>query len=282
MHEYNLIRSKRKTIALQIKDGAVEVRAPLKASKRDIDRFVASKEKWIENKLTKSLARLEKRENFTLNYGDTALYLGKEYPIIARTGDSVGFDDSAGEFYIPPHLSPENIKAAVVQIYKMLARRDLTNKVREFASQMDVKVASVKITGAKTRWGSCSARPAFAQSRIYNINFSWRLIMADGATADYVVVHELAHIREMNHSARFWSIVENILPDYKQRQARLKELQKRLGNENWDIDWDAAYDFFTSIAHRQPGLTRLSETHHPPCTQHNPRRALCQVFCQAV
>ena len=60
--------------------------------------------------------------------------------------------------------------------------------------------------------------------------------MADESTVDYVVVHELAHIKEMNHSSRFWVIVENVLPDYKQRQARLKDLQKRLGNEDWDVN----------------------------------------------
>jgi len=169
-----------------------------------------------------------------------AKYLGKEYPIAARNGDRVGFDDAAGEFYIPPHLPPKNIESAMAQIYKMLAKRDLTNKVINFAKQMDVKVASVKITSAKTRWGSCSARPAFAGSKIYNINFSWRLIMADEAAVDYVVVHELAHTIEMNHSARFWAVVEGVMPDYKERQARLKELAHRLGNENLEINYKAA------------------------------------------
>ena len=247
-HEYTLIRSKRKTIALQIKNGAVEVRAPLQAPKKDIDKFIASKEKWIADRIAKSQERMERRENFTLNYNDNALYLGKEYPITARSGDRVGFDDNTKEFYIPPHMSPERIKAAVVQVYKMLAKRDLTHKAYDFAKQMDVKIASVKINSAKTRWGSCSARPACCSpmqpgSRIYNINFSWRLILADEATVDYVVIHELAHTIEMNHSARFWAIVESVLPDYKQRQARLKELQKRLGNEDWDTRHGAVIAF---------------------------------------
>lgn len=235
MHDYTLIRSGRKTIGLRIKDSMLEVRAPLGATKEDIDRVVASKEKWISDKLSQTCERLERRGSFMVNYGDDVLYLGVGYPIASRSGDRVGFDDNTKEFYIPPHMSPEGIKAAVIQVYKMLAKRDLANKVSEFANEMNVKVASVKINSAKTRWGSCSARPAFAGSKIYNINFSWRLIMADEAAVDYVVVHELAHIKEMNHSPRFWAIVESVLPDYKQRQARLKELQKRLGNEDWDI-----------------------------------------------
>jgi len=227
MHEYTLIRSKRKTITLYVKDGKVEVRAPLNSPKKRIDRFVASKEKWITQKLALSTERLDSREKFMLNYGDSVLYLGKEYPIIARSGNNVGFDDNAGQFYIPPNLSPERIKMAVVQIYKILAKYDLTNKVINYAKQMSVTPIAVKVNSAKTRWGSCSSKKS--------LNFSWRLIMADDDVVDYVVVHELAHIIEMNHSARFWAIVERVLPDYNERQKQLKELSRRLGGENWDM-----------------------------------------------
>jgi len=232
MHEYNLIRSKRKTIALHIKDGALEVRAPMKASKKDIDKVVADKEKWITDKLKIVAERMERRKNFALKYGETALYLGREYPITARSGNRVGFDEEACEFYIPPNLSSQRIKAAMVQIYKMLAKCDLTNKVVGYAKQMNVTPIAVKINSANTRWGSCSNRKS--------LNFSWRLIMADEATVDYVVVHELAHITEMNHSARFWAIVESVLPDYKERQMRLKDLNRRLGDENWEVERSAA------------------------------------------
>ena len=225
MIDYRLCRSRRKTVAIYILDDGVEVRAPLKMSKYEIDRFVASKEKWITDKLVKRQEQLGQREMFTLNYGSGVLYRGKEYPIAAKNGNRVGFDDVV--FYMPPDLSPEDIKAACVQIYRMLARRDLTEKTLAFAKRMGGTMPyDVKINGAKTHWGSCSARKS--------INFSWRLIMADDDVIDYVVVHELAHMKEMNHSARFWAIVESILPDYKARQARLKELQKRLGIEKWE------------------------------------------------
>ena len=246
MHEYTLIRTKRKTIALHIKDGAVEVRAPLKMPKTDIDKFVVSKEKWIKDKLAQSNERAKRRENFTLNYGDTALYLGKEYPITARSGDRVGFSDE--QFYLPPNLSPERIKAAVVQIYKMLAKRDLTDKVIGFAKQMNVTPIAVKINSAKTRWGSCSHKKS--------LNFSWRLIMADDDVVDYVVVHELAHITEMNHSERFWAIVESVLPDYKERQNQLKELTRRLGVEGWEIDWESAAEEEITPIQPKTGLFR--------------------------
>ena len=224
MIEYTLARSKRKTVALYVRYGRVEVRAPLAMPKPEIDRFVASKEKWITDRLARSQDQSRRRESFGLNYGDTVPYRGKNYPIAAKSGNRIGFDDAA--FFIPPGLTPERIKSACVQIYRMLAGRDLPKRTLEFAKRMAVMPTAVKINGAAARWGSCSAKKS--------INFSWRLVMADDAVIDYVVVHELAHLIEMNHSARFWAIVEGILPDYGKRRDRLKELQKKLSTENWE------------------------------------------------
>jgi len=225
MLTYTLTHSKRKSVAIIIRNGIVEVRAPLKMPKRDIDSFVISKEKWITDKLSKSQVHAECREAFELNYGDVVMYRGKARPIAAKIGNRVGFDDKA--FYMPPGLPPEQIKAACVKIYRMLAKRDLSARTLYFAKQMGVMPSSVKITGAKTRWGSCSAKKS--------INFSWRLLMADDAVIDYVVVHELAHLTEMNHSPRFWAIVEDIMPNYSKLRARLSDLQKRLADENWEV-----------------------------------------------
>jgi hypothetical protein len=192
MINYILTRSKRKTVALHIRDGTVEIRAPLKTPKRDIDKFISSKEKWIVDKLALSNERMKQRESFSLDYGDTVLYRGKQYPIMAKDG----------------------------------GRRDLTEKALGFAKQMSAIPAAIKINGAKTRWGSCSGKKS--------LNFSWRLIMAEDDVIDYVVVHELAHITEMNHSPRFWSVVESVLPDYRERRIKLKALQRRLSCEDWE------------------------------------------------
>jgi hypothetical protein len=188
MVDYALIRSKRKTAALCIRNGCVEVRAPMRMPKRDIDRFVASKEQWIADKLAQSQNRAAQREAF------------------AR--------DHAGD--IPSRI----------QEYRTIAKTQLPELVASYATRMGVTPAAVKVNGAKTRWGSCSSKG--------NLNFSWRLMMADDGVVDYLVVHELAHLKEMNHSSRFWAIVQNVLPDYKERQKQLRALQKRLSCENWD------------------------------------------------
>jgi predicted metal-dependent hydrolase len=224
MTDYTLIRSKRRTAAIHIKNGSMEVRAPIKMPKRDIDRFVASKEKWITERLMQSQTYAEQREAFSLDYGDAVTFRGTDYPLTAKAGNHAGFDGR--RFYLPPALSPEQIKPTVVQIYRRLAKQYLTERVEHYAKLMNATPTAVKINGAKTRWGSCSAKKS--------LNFSWRLVMADDAVIDYVVVHELAHTTEMNHSARFWAIVAGVLPDCKERQKRLKALQKRLNAEDWE------------------------------------------------
>ena len=221
---FTLIRSKRKTIAIYIRGGGVEVRAPLRMSKRDIDRFVALKERWITDKLTQSRERAEKREAFTLGYGDSVTLQGAQYAITARDGAQADFDGKV--FCIPPGLEPEQIKRLCIQVYRRLAKTYLTRRVAVYAEQMGAAPAAVKINGAKTRWGSCSSKRS--------VNFSWRLMMADSSVIDYVVVHELAHLSEMNHSPRFWAIVESIFPDYRERQKVLRALQKRLICEDWE------------------------------------------------
>ena len=222
--DYTLTRSRRRTVAIHIKDRSVEVRAPLKMPKRDIEKFVASKEKWIAEHLAQSQLNVAQREAFTLNYGDTVIFRGAKYPLTAKAGTRAGFDSE--RFYLPPDLASEQVKSTVVRIYRRLAKLHLSERVTHFAGLMEVSPTAIKINGAKTRWGSCSAKKS--------LNFSWRLVMADDAVIDYVVVHELAHITEMNHSARFLAIVAGILPDYKARQKRLKELQKRLNAEDWE------------------------------------------------
>lgn len=222
MRPYNLLRSKRKTLALYIRDDAVEARAPMRMAKAEIDRFVASKEDWIVSRLAAMRELKESRESFRVGYGSLLLCRGKPYPVLPKAGKFVEFADA---FYVPPDLTTSEIKNACIQIYRLLARKIIKEKTRVFAQLMSADYASVKITGAQKQWGSCSVRK--------RLSFSWKLMMADDALIDYVVVHELAHIFEMNHSERFWGIVEGVLPDYTERREQLKNLQKRLSGENW-------------------------------------------------
>ncbi|MCL2224239.1 MAG: M48 family metallopeptidase [Defluviitaleaceae bacterium] len=221
---YTLTRSNRKTVAIHVRNGEVEVRAPLRMPKRDIDRFVSEKENWIAKNLSKQQSQAEKKKAFVVNYGSFIPLMGAKFCIEQRNVKRAGFDGNV--FYMPQGLSPEQIKHTCVKIYKMLAKVYISKRVDVFSALMGVTPTAVKINGAMKRWGSCSSRKS--------LNFSWRLIMAEDAVVDYVVVHELAHLKEMNHSTRFWAIVEDILPDYRARETKLKELQRHLSNEDWE------------------------------------------------
>jgi hypothetical protein len=224
MIPYTLTRSKRRTIAIYVRGGGVDVRAPMRASIREIERFIQSKQDWITANLAESKAQSERKESFMPGYGDTVLYCGRQYTITPSSSNKIGV--SSNSFYVPASLPQEEIKAACVKIYKILAKSDLTLKTYEYAAKMNVTPSSVKINSAASRWGSCSAAKS--------LNFSWKLIMADEEVIDYVVVHELAHLIEMNHSARFLAVVERVLPDYRERRKRLRALQRKLNAEDWD------------------------------------------------
>jgi predicted metal-dependent hydrolase len=225
MIPYTLIRSRRKTLALYItKDARLEARAPLEMSNRDIEQFIAAKEKWVASHLAEREQLNREKAAFRLDYGAMLRLCGRQYPLIAKEGKRAGFNGA--HFYLPPGLPPEVIKQTVTRIYKTVAKNIFAARTAHYAEQMMVQATAVKISGAQTRWGSCSGKNS--------INFSWRLLMADDDVIDYVIVHELAHIREHNHSSRFWPLVENVLPDYQARQRKLKQLQKELAAQDWN------------------------------------------------
>jgi predicted metal-dependent hydrolase len=222
---YKLLHSNRKTIAIHItKEAEVVVRAPFKAKQKDIDNFVAQKRDWIERHLVRIKEAQGNRLNFELNYGDQLRLMGKKIFLVERKGDKVGYDGQC--FYLPPRFPPCEIKNVVISLYKQIAKQVLTDRTLAYAGEVGVMPTAVKVNSAKTRWGSCSSKSS--------INYSWRLIMAANEIIDYVIIHELAHIKELNHSPSFWAIVESVLPDYKKRQKKLKEFQKEIAHEDWE------------------------------------------------
>lgn len=222
--QYTLIRSKRKTLAVHIvKGGKVEVRAPLSLPIKDIERFLLQKQNWIHSHVQKILVQEAAKSQFTLNYGDTVLLMGKKIPILPNTSQKPLFNGNS--FLIPKDLQSEKIKTACIQLYKQIAKTYLTQKTAVFSNRMNVFPRKVEIGSAKKRWGSCTSDQT--------IRYSWRLMMAEEDVIEYVVVHELAHIYQMNHSPQFWRIVAFYLPDYKQRQRKLKQLEQVLLSEDW-------------------------------------------------
>lgn len=208
--EYKIIRSNRKTIGIYIiKDGSILVRCPKGVSDGEIERLVNLKADWINKKVAERKRAISQK--IELDLRRELLFMGRLYPV--AESDRAYFDGE--RFYIPKQNFRQNIEA----VYKALAKDIITKRVMYFSKAMELEPSNIKISRAKTRWGSCSGKNS--------LNFAWRLVMAEEKVIDYVVIHELAHIREHNHGRKFWDIVERFMPDYKLQQGRLRDL------ENW-------------------------------------------------
>lgn len=223
--EYQLYRSRRKSLAIQVRaDGGVEVRAPLSMPLRQIEDFLQEKQEWIRQTQQRQNALSQKRRRYRLAVGETLPLLGREYPI--RASDRTGFQDA---FLVRPG-SP--IAGQLEQIYRALAKEFLNVLAAGWAKRAGVVPAGIGITGAASRYGSCSGKN--------RLNFTWKLMLAPPELVEYVVVHELCHIRQHNHSPRFWAEVEALLPDYRERRQRLGEFGAALFPQEWGEEEAAA------------------------------------------
>ena len=172
--EIPIIRSKRKTLGLEVKyDGTVNARVPMRAPREIIERFIREHEAWI----------IRKRQEWSLSGNNR--------------------DDMSG---LPPIETKEG---------KAKIRQYIEGQVEYYAKIMGIIYGRISMRNQKTRWGSCSSNG--------NLNFNNRLLFVPKELVDYVVVHELAHRKEMNHSNAFWNVVEKYMPDYKERRKKLRE-----------------------------------------------------------
>jgi predicted metal-dependent hydrolase len=212
--EYTVIRSRRKTIAVEItKEGGVLVRAPLKLARREVLAFVHQNSGWIARKLAQAKVLQEERTARRFQEGEPFSFLGEQHRLRYVAGGEYLRKEN-GEFLLGADLSAR-AGDLFRTWYRARAREILEDRVAYFALRMGLTCRSVRITDAKERWGSCNAAGS--------LNFAWRLVMAPPPVIDYVIVHELAHLVEMNHSRMFWGRVGRILPDYAQRRKWLRD-----------------------------------------------------------
>ncbi len=208
------VRSKRKTIAIEItREGLVVVRAPLRASRREIDALISSRKSWIERKRNEARKKTSAGTRRFVE-GEEFFYLGKTYPLSLVNGhDGAKLCFRDGKFLLSADAR-ENARDLFTAWYRARARRYIGDTLPSIAGKLGMSYARVRITSARTRWGSCSSKGS--------LNFSWRLVMAPPDIIEYVVVHELVHLKEQNHSSRYWKKVESILPDYRALRDRLR------------------------------------------------------------
>lgn len=210
-----IIRTNRRTLALEIApDGTVLVRGPRYLPEAALRAFARSKRDWIEKQLHQRAAH----PAYVLEEGALLPLYGEQIrvhldPDVTRTN----FRDGT---LVLPGGDGEKALAGAENFYRRQARKVFEERLAHYAPILGVVYASLAVTGAKTRWGSCSQKG--------EIRLNWRLLLGKREWLDYVVVHELAHRKQMNHSPAFWALVESVLPDYRVRKKELNQHQGEL------------------------------------------------------
>ncbi len=219
---YTLKRtSRRRSIGLRISSDGLIVSAPPRISLRELNALLQSKTPWIQQKLAEQEAKT--LPEIAWESGQTLLLLGNPislYLAADAKNRAIEFDGARLDVRLRTPDDSDAIRRKVVQWYKQQAMADFTRRTVLLAQKLGVEMPPVMLSSARSRWGSCNSRG--------EIRLNWRLIQAHPAIIHYVVAHELAHLKEMNHSPRFWAIVEKLCPDYKKITADLKAVSNQL------------------------------------------------------
>jgi len=214
-----IIKSKRKTLTAQItNDARLIVRAPQYMPDFLIKIALRTHCAWIQKKqaIMREKARNTKKKLFIDK--EEFLYIGQKYKLKIITGARVALrlDPKKQLFVLTTGLNYDSAQACAVFLkwYKKRAREVISLSVQTYATRHNFSYKKIRITSALSRWGSCSGKN--------NLNFTWRLVLSPQEVIDYVVLHELAHLKERNHSKNFWGLVEQMCPLYKTHKKWLK------------------------------------------------------------
>jgi predicted metal-dependent hydrolase len=220
--EYTLLRSKRRTIGFLINDSGLRVTAPRWVTVHEIEQAILGKASWILSKLRLRQERAAQRHALLqMQWRDGARlpYLGGilTLRLHAAPAAAVHHDPTAGELavHLPAGAHEQTLKEIVKDWLQQQARQLFAMRLPLYAERLGVQYRAFTLTSARTQWGSCTAAGI--------IRLNWRLMHFAQEQIDYVVAHELAHLREMNHSPRFWAIVESVFPDYATARKVLRE-----------------------------------------------------------
>jgi predicted metal-dependent hydrolase len=224
---YEFTRGKRRTIGFAVGPEGLSVRAPRWVALRDVDAAVKEKAGWILRKLAETQQRHARLEATRIEWRDGATFPFLGEPVRVRLDPEHGFagvgatlDAGAGDervlrLALANNAGPVQIRDAAQAWLMRQARRIFTERLDHFAPRLGVRWSKLSLSNASTRWGSASADGA--------IRLHWRLVHFRMPVVDYVVAHELAHLRVMDHSPRFWETVESVVPDYGALRQQLKD-----------------------------------------------------------
>lgn len=220
---YDIVRSRRRSLGIEIKpDGRVLLRAPVRASEAKIEGLVRNKAQWI----LRHLERIASCPPRRFADGEMFLYSGNEFRlrvVVDGVNPHVELSPEEMTAFIsrdPGTSISRRVQETLLSWYTKQACEILGRRTGELAVTTGLKPAKLGVRSQLHRWGSCSAKGA--------ISLNWRLVMAPKAVADYVIIHELCHIQEPNHSRRFWNLVETFAPEYRTQRKWLKDNSRKL------------------------------------------------------
>jgi len=218
---YQLERRQRRTVGLKITADGLIVHAPKRISQTLLESLIAQKADWIQKKLS---ARNEnKLPALQWQDGEQLLLLGNTVTLAVKhdaRSRAVNHQPGLLALAMPNHDDESAVSRKVLQWYKKQALTDFARRLEIFSARLGVALPKLLISNARTRWGSCNSKR--------EVRLNWRLLQAPPHLINYVICHELAHLKEMNHSAKFWAVVASIYPDYKAAEKELKVWSPRL------------------------------------------------------
>jgi predicted metal-dependent hydrolase len=218
---YQLEFRQRRTVGLKITASGLVIHAPKRISKLQLESVILQKANWIRKKLDALSAN--RIPALQWQDGDQLLLLGNSITLdVQHDSRSRAVDYTSGflKIAMPNHQAPLAVARKVIQWYQKQAITDFSRRLEILSAKLSVPTPALFLSNARTRWGSCNSRK--------EIRLNWRLYQAPPHLINYVICHELAHLKEMNHSAKFWAVVASIYPDYKAAEKELKSWSPKL------------------------------------------------------
>lgn len=218
---YQLEHRQRRTVGLKITATGLVIHAPKRISLSHLESLIVLKADWIRKKLdalsTNKIPAIQWQHGEQLWLLGNAIALALQHDVRSRAVDYV---PGILQLAMPNHNEPSAVARKVLQWYKKQALTDFSRRLVLFSTKLGVPVPTLFLSNARSRWGSCNSKK--------EVRLNWRLLQAPPHIINYVICHELAHLKEMNHSARFWAVVASIYPDYKMAEKELKAWSPKL------------------------------------------------------
>lgn len=216
--DYTIKRSRRKTLGLYVREGEVEVRAPLHTSDVSIHQWVNSKAGWVSRQLQRQAHQAQEKPR--LEDGGHFLFMGQMRELRMAHGKPAVFEQD--RHVIVHHTRPSAIPAYLEKWLRCEAELYLVSRTQELAEEMDDldRLADIRFRKTRSKWGHCTSAGV--------LQFNWLIIMAPPGVIDYLIIHELSHLRHMNHSHAFWQRVARFCPDFRRHKQWLNDNGHRL------------------------------------------------------